>query len=107
MSGSWFNRVRAPHRDVGGAAHTRAAFSAPRRLRDAVLGGSAADTERRAFGARASPGIKKPPTYPVWEDGRLDASKTSYKELDNSGYIEGLTLFGVEELVDVREHGHG
>ena len=73
VSDSLLNRVRETNRDVGGAAHTRASFSAPRRIRDEVLGGSAADTDRRSFGARASHGIKKPPTYPVWEYGRLDA----------------------------------
>jgi hypothetical protein len=50
MSGSLFNRVRETNRVVGGAGHSCASPSASERIQDWVLGGSAADTDRRSFG---------------------------------------------------------
>jgi hypothetical protein len=52
MSGSLFNRVREMNRVVGGAAHHCASPGAAERIQDWVLGGVAADTDRRSFGAR-------------------------------------------------------
>src|SRR5215472_15720520 len=43
----------------------------------------------RAFGARVSHGIQKPPTYPVSEDVRLNESKSASKTLAPSGHREG------------------
>jgi hypothetical protein len=54
MSGSLFNRVREMNRVVGGAAHHWASPGASERIQDWVLGGVAADTDRRSFGARRS-----------------------------------------------------
>jgi hypothetical protein len=52
VSGSMFNRVREPNRVVGGAVHHCASPGAAERIQDGVLGGRAADTERRSFEAR-------------------------------------------------------
>ena len=51
VSGSLFNRVRKPNRVVGGAVHPCASPSATERIQDWVLGGRAADTDRRSFEA--------------------------------------------------------
>ena len=47
-------RVRKPNRVVGGAVHHCASRGAAERRGDWVLGGGAADTDRRSFGARRS-----------------------------------------------------
>jgi hypothetical protein len=52
VSGSLFNRVRETNRVVGGAVHPCASPSASERIQDWVLGGHAANTDRRSFGAR-------------------------------------------------------
>ena len=52
MSGSLVNRVRKSNRVVGGAVHHCASRGASERIQDWVLGGRAADTDRRSFGAR-------------------------------------------------------
>ena len=54
VSGSLFNRVRETNRVVGGAVHPCASPGASERIQDWVLGGVAADTDRRSFGARRS-----------------------------------------------------
>ena len=52
VSGSLFNRVRETNRVVGGAVHHCASPSVLERIQDWVLGGHAADTDRRSFEAR-------------------------------------------------------
>jgi hypothetical protein len=52
MSGSLFNRVHTLNRVVGGAVHPCASPGASERIQDWVLGGHAADTDRRSFEAR-------------------------------------------------------
>src|SRR5215471_4943199 len=49
-----FNRVHQLNRVVGGAVHPCASPGASERIQDWVLGGRAADTDRRSFGARGS-----------------------------------------------------
>ena len=51
MSGSLFNRVHQLNRVVGGAVHHCASPGASKRIGDWVLGGRAADTDRRSFEA--------------------------------------------------------
>jgi hypothetical protein len=52
VRGSLFNRVRQANRVVGGAVHSCASPSASERIQDWVLGGTAANTDRRSFEAR-------------------------------------------------------
>src|SRR5215470_2420048 len=54
VSGSLLNRVHQLNRVVGGAVHPCASPGASERIQDWVLGGRAADTDRRSFGARGS-----------------------------------------------------
>jgi hypothetical protein len=51
VSGSLFNRVHQLNRVVGGAVHPWASPGAAERIQDWVLGGRAADTDRRSFEA--------------------------------------------------------
>jgi len=51
VSGSLFNRVHQLNRVVGGAVHPWASPGASERIQDWVLGGRAADTDRRSFEA--------------------------------------------------------
>jgi hypothetical protein len=52
VSGSLFNRVHQLNRVVGGAVHPCASPGASERIQDWVLGGRAADTDRRSLEAR-------------------------------------------------------
>jgi hypothetical protein len=52
VSGSLFHRVHKLNRVVGGAVHHCASPGASERIQDWVLGGRAADTDRRSFEAR-------------------------------------------------------
>ena len=54
VSGLLVNRVCETNRVVGGAAHPCASPGASERIQDWVLGGVAADTDRRSFGTRGS-----------------------------------------------------
>jgi hypothetical protein len=61
VRGSLLNRVRQANRVGGGAAHHCASPSASERRQDGVLGGCAADTESRSFGATRPHASRSPP----------------------------------------------
>jgi hypothetical protein len=105
VSGSLFNRVRETNRVVGGAVHPCASPGASERIQDWVLGGVAADTDRRSFGARGSH-VSRSHQHIAWAEpfGGIGGQRTSEGHvLDTTGVETALGRVRPEvtPLVDI------